>query len=41
MNSENDDGNIEYKLKIDDYCQKYDIDEQDLQDIVDGWCHGN
>ena len=31
----------EQKLKISDYRQQYNIDEQDLQDIVDGWCHGN
>ena len=31
----------EQKLKISDYRQQYNIDEQDLQDVVDGWCHGN
>ena len=31
----------EQKLKISDYRQRYNIDEQDLQDVVDGWCHGN
>ena len=31
----------EQKLKITDYRERYNIDEQDLQDIVDGWCHDN